>query len=312
MIVKELDSSINFLSHEYLLSRIPPDHPEAPLIEENFSHHQAGFHGESSIPFHLQYIEDHHLTLYNLRLPDAVAHFQIDTLLLFPKYALILEVKNRTGQITIDRTSKQMKIIKEDGTSVGDTCPVEQTERQARLLKKWLKDYGLEMPVYHLVVMANKRCTLEFVVPEPLVIRATSLYNTIQNINPGGPGLKKDQLTRLAYALKEAHRDLIPNVMKRFGVKRRELINGVRCPGCGRYYMRRERYKWCCKYCNHESKSAHERALKEYAYLISPFITTNEDMKYLKISSRHVARRLLLKFSLGVVKKGNSTKYQLR
>ncbi|WP_176140507.1 nuclease-related domain-containing protein [Halobacillus salinus] len=313
MIVKDHEIPINCLSYEYVLTRIPGNHPQVSKIEEKLGTHLSGYHGEASIQFHLQYLSDHHHTLYNLRLFDGVAHFQIDILLLFPTFALILEVKNRSGHLVFDRKAKQWTQIKEDGSRKGDHCPVEQAERQARLLNKWMKEHAsVNLPVYPLVVLSNSKCTLEFTVPEPRVIRAHSLFDTIQTIKPKGKSVTKKQLFQLAHTLKDAHEELIPNVMKQFGLRSSDLIDGVGCPECGRYYMVRQGYNWFCRHCKHLSRTAHERSLVEYAYLISPWLTVNQAMLFLKIESRHVVRRLLLKSAVSRSGAGKGMRYYLR
>lgn len=312
LIVKEHDYPINCLTHEFLLSRLNPNRPQIPSIEEKLGTHQSGYHGETSIQFHLQYLSEPHLILYNLRLYDGVAHFQIDILILFPTYALILEVKNRSGHLVFDRQSRQM-VQEKDGIRVGDGCPVEQAERQARLLKKWMNEHtSVNLPVFHLVVLSNSKCTFECTVPEPKVIRASSLYDTIQTIKPGGKALSKKQLFQLAYSLKDAHEELVPNVMKQFRLQRSDLVDGVGCPECDSYYMVRQGFRWYCRRCKHYSKDAHERALTEYSYLVSPFITVKEAMQFLRIESRHVVRRLLLKCAVSTSGKGKNMKYHLR
>ena len=319
MLLKQQNESVRRMGCEFAFVRLPADHPKRTDVEEALGIRKAGEYGEKSITFHLGYLEGYHLILHDLRLYDGIAYFQIDTLILFPTYVLLLEVKNRSGRIILDRQSHQMTRIKEDGTREGDVDPVEQVERQSRLLGQWLmKHFSIKMPIHHLVVMSHTKCTLEFQNCEPAihekVIRGSSLFDSIQRVGAEyrGRSWSKGSLLKVGKALREAHVEPKVDVVERFRLKRRDFLNGVRCLECGFYYMRRKGRAWVCLYCKHRSIDAHEQALKEYAYLISPWISNEEARFFLRIDSRHVVKRLLKKYSLEVIGTGRSVRYRIK
>ncbi|WP_167449530.1 nuclease-related domain-containing protein [Halobacillus trueperi] len=280
---------------EMLLHRIKPHHTKIPQLEEILSAKQAGWSGEQSLDFHLDYLKGPHYILHNLRLNDGRHFFQIDTVILFPSFILILEAKNMIGQISIHREKREMRRDTE-----GFQDPVEQAERQKYLLDEWLYNHlGIRMPVDFLVVFTNRRCTLEFDSSDSSiyekVIRATSLIDTIEKKKGFYPRrlFGKKELSRIGQALVDAHKEYIPDYMSRYNLNYSDLQKGVRCPACGKYSMKRTKMKWECSVCFHISLYAHEQALREYAVLVAKIISNKEARDFLRISSRHVVYRLL-------------------
>lgn len=290
------------ISHlEMLQHRLKPHHPAVPQVEETLSTKQAGWNGEQSLDFHLDYLKGPHYILHNLRLHDRHHFFQIDTVILFPSFILILEAKNMIGQISIHREKKEMRRDTE-----GFQDPVEQAERQKYLLEEWLKrQLGIRIPIDFLVVFTNRRCTLQFDSSDSRiyekVIRATSLMDAVKKKKDvhQGKTFKKEEILRIGHALAESHQDHVPDYMERFSLSYSDLQKGVRCPSCTKYSMKKTKTSWNCPYCRCTSTNAHEQALKEFAALIAKVISNKEAQDFLKISSRHIIYRLLIAYCKG-------------
>lgn len=313
MIIKPRNIPLTITYLQYLLQRLKTNHSATPQLEELLYHQQAGWNGEQSLDFHLDYLKDPHYILHNLRLFDGHHFFQIDTLILFPSFILVIEVKNMKGQITIHRERKEMRRDME-----GFQDPVEQAERQMRLLRDWLDEHlDLKMPIVFLVVFTNKRCTLEFDTFDSRihekVIRSTSLLDAInlKRRTRREKELQLPELVRIGRGLTSANEERIPNYMKQFSLQYSDLQKGVRCPKCGRYFMIRSGLRWLCDYCSFHSYTAHESALREYATLIQTTISNTEARDFLQIQSRHVAYRLLNRYAKGIVGVGRGVRYQL-
>ncbi|WP_406945302.1 nuclease-related domain-containing protein [Halobacillus sp. SY10] len=313
MIIKPrvIPPDINHL--EILLKRLKAHHPVIPQVEEMLSTKQAGWNGEKSLDFHLDYLKEPHSILHNLRLHDGHHFFQIDTLILFPTFILIIEAKNMKGQISIHRSKKEMRRDLE-----GFQDPVEQAERQRDLLEEWLlRHMGLTVPVDFLVVFTNRRCTLEFDSFDSRihekVIRATSLVGAIERKNEfyQEEVLTRVEMMRVGHAFADAHQELVPDYMKRFNLNHSDLQKGVRCPECGKYFMRRAKKRWICTVCDHHSYDAHEQALREYAVLVSKIISNKEAQDFLRITSRYVVYRILSAYAESTTGGGKYIKYLL-
>ncbi|GEN53819.1 nuclease-related domain-containing protein [Halobacillus faecis] len=301
MIIKPRTIPPDIFHLEILKHRLNLHHPAAPEVEETLSTKKAGWSGEQSLDYHLDYLKDTHYILHNLRLYDGHHFFQIDTVILFPSFILILEAKNMIGQISIHREKKEMRRDME-----GFQDPVEQAERQKRLLEEWLwRQLRIRMHIDFLVVFTNRRCTLEFDSSDPRiyekVIRASSLVDAMKKKkdNYQGKAFKKKELLRIGQALVGSHRDHVPDYMKRFNLSYSDLLKGVRCPSCGKYAMRRTKMKWVCPGCSRHSFLAHEQALREYAVLVAKTISNKEARDFLKVGSRHVVYRLLSAYCKG-------------
>ncbi|WP_167449569.1 NERD domain-containing protein [Halobacillus trueperi] len=313
MIIKTrvIPPDINHL--EMLLRRIKVNHPVTPQVEEMLSTKQAGWHGEQSLDFHLDYLKEPHSILHNLRLHDGHHFFQIDTLILFPTFILIIESKNMKGQISIHREKKEMRRDLE-----GFQDPVEQAERQRDLLEEWLlRHMGLTVPVDFLVVFTNRKCTLEFDSFDSRihekVIRATSLVGAIERKKGfyQEEVLTRVEMMRVGRALADAHQELVPDYMKRFNLNYSDLQKGVRCPECGKYFMRKTPRRWKCAHCHCTSVNAYELALKEYAILVSKTMSIREGQDFLRIGSRHVVYRILSAYAQSTIGGGRYVRYVL-
>ncbi|MED1098241.1 MULTISPECIES: nuclease-related domain-containing protein [Bacillus] len=88
-----------------MLRNLPSNHPKIPLITEELKKRTAGYRGETALDFPLSFIaEKDYFIFHDLRLQDSSRYFQMDTLVLSQKFALILEVKNIAGSLYFDPT----------------------------------------------------------------------------------------------------------------------------------------------------------------------------------------------------------------
>lgn len=109
MIVKKRQLPLMILKLQSLLRRLPKNHPKIPYIEENLAKKMAGYRGEHSIDYPLSFLTfQNYFILHDLRLPHNDYFFQIDTLLISPKFILMLEVKNIAGKLFFDQEFHQL------------------------------------------------------------------------------------------------------------------------------------------------------------------------------------------------------------
>ncbi|MFC5363621.1 nuclease-related domain-containing protein [Peribacillus frigoritolerans] len=99
LIVKKRKVPLAVRKLRALACRLPSNHPKVPLIMNDLKKMEAGYKGECSIDFPLSFLEPKsYFIFHDLRLQDQSRFFQLDTLLISKKYALIIEVKNIAGQ----------------------------------------------------------------------------------------------------------------------------------------------------------------------------------------------------------------------
>lgn len=103
MIVKKRKVPLAIRKLRALTYRLPPNHPKLPLIMNDLKKREAGYKGECSIDFPLSFLEPKsYFIFHDLRLQDQSRFFQLDTLLISKKFALIIEVKNMAGSLYFD------------------------------------------------------------------------------------------------------------------------------------------------------------------------------------------------------------------
>ncbi|MCP3029394.1 nuclease-related domain-containing protein [Halobacillus sp. A5] len=319
MIVKQRRRSSKLKVLYYLLEALPESHPVVEQVKEEVLFSAPGERGEESLDFHLDYLDPPFLILHNLRLFDGLHYFQIDTLLMFPQFILLLEVKNISGELTYDTDHHQL-IRTKDGDRVSFPDSIEQVDRQQILLKKWLrKNCAFSLPVESLVVLASAKSPVEITGDNrkeagERMVRRHSLLSRVKQLRNTVIGEEKsmEELSKVAHRLKSAHEPYVFNYRERFKLSYEDLHLGVRCPDCHRYRMKWQQAKWLCRFCGEQSKDVHHYALERFSYLVSETISNREAREFLGIESRYIVKRLLKHYPL--VEKGakKGARYQLR
>src|SRR5699024_11831545 len=64
----------------------------------------------------------------------------------------------------------------------------------------------------------------------------------------------------LSEAILKACQPYYINVLRQYGIRKRDILLGVHCPKCERLRMRRQRRSWYCPFCKQTSKTAHMKA----------------------------------------------------
>jgi hypothetical protein len=157
LIKKARKIPIKILMLEALNRRSSINHPEKINIKEELSKSYAGFRGEQSNDYHLEFINKKtHYIFQDMRLPGIEdTHFQIDNLLLTQSYYIILEVKNIKGTLLFDKKFKQLIQIV-DNKEIGLTDPVLQVNKQRSQLEYWIKKNKFEeIPILTLIIISH-------------------------------------------------------------------------------------------------------------------------------------------------------------
>ncbi|MBT2691265.1 NERD domain-containing protein [Bacillus sp. ISL-47] len=305
MIIKERKIPLFVLKLEALLRRLPPGHSKIPLIKEELSKRNAGFKGESSIDFPLDFIGGkNYYIFHDIRLPVQSRFFQIDTLVLNTKFALILEVKNISGVLQFDTVYNQLIRIK-SGEEQVFPCPLIQVKRQANQLKNWLSENKLpfDFPVFSLVVISNPRTGIKVIPPHinlsQKVVHRDTLPVKINQFEKDTTNEIPDKLLKkiIRLVLKQnIEGDL--SILTRFHIHESELLKGVLCPKCGHLPITKVKRTWQCASCNNKNKNAHIAALTDYRLFMGPTITNQQLREFLNIESSLSATRLLKSLNL--------------
>lgn len=305
MIIKTREIPRIILQLEALLNRLPQNHPKIPQIIEDLNIRNAGFKGELAIEYPLSFLEEKDYSIFHdLRLKTNKHYFQLDTLILNPKVAIILEVKNYSGTIYFDPVFKQLIQTKE-GVEKGYPYPLSQLERHELQLKEWLEKNKLkQINIASLVVISNSYTIIrtspaernlhqKIIHKEELPTKIPRLVNS-QNTQ----SLEEKDLKKISRNLVKQHSERDSSILENYKIKENELIIGAICKNCGSLPLIRIKANWHCPTCNTKDKLAHIRALNDYKLLIKPTIRNSELREFLRIESILVANRLLQSLKL--------------
>jgi hypothetical protein len=308
IIEKEREYSLKILVLQALVRRLRPDHYMLPVIKQDLSTALAGHKGEESIDYYLEVMPDIDSEFYvfhDLRLPYKNHYFQIDTLLVFPTFYIILEVKNFAGLLTFDPAYQQLIQTKFENGIEKKTIhpdPIQQVNMQLSQLKSWLKLMKLPtMPGESLVVMANTRSEIRAISHENIVrnyvIRNAAISDRLKGfltIHPKQVWSKRDLKRFRSNLLKGNEPSTTIDIFKKYNLIYSDLLKGVQCTRCLAFSMKRNSSRWICLSCLHSSKDGLLPALKDYKLLINPTITNRDFRDFFGIENERTARRILV------------------
>jgi hypothetical protein len=295
LIVKSRTIPIKILILEALLRRLPKNHVKRPQIMEELSRRWSGYSGEKSLDFYLRNLDEkNYLILHDLNLPDGKYNCQIDTLLLIPKFALIIEIKNMTGKLVFDTDNDQFFQIN-DAKEIGYTNPIAQAQRHQAYLKKLFPTLSVD----YLIVFTNPHSILSFTgrntkIKEKVckshsfLKKVEVLENKHQQIVP----LK--ELRKISRTLIKMNTPPTNYILEKYGIKKTELLTGIHCPECFFLPLIRKNRQWFCPSCQTFSRDAHIDTLQDYFLLIDSKITNEKFREFANWHfSPQTANRLL-------------------
>jgi hypothetical protein len=305
--MKDRTIPLKILILEALLRHLPLNHPKRPLISEELRRRQAGYHGEVSLDIYFSSLpKQKYMILHDLNLPDGDYNCQIDTLLLTPEFALVIEVKNMAGKLIFDTENEQFIQIN-NGKEKGYPYPIAQAERHQNYIKKLMVAHHFPpVPIDYLVINSNGYSSY--------AITGNNAYNVRPRVSKADVFLKKLQffenkytnplltakdLRKLSRLLLKMNTPPTSYFFKNYGIQRSDLLTGVHCPSCTSNHPQfRDKQKWYCPSCHKFSKDAHINALKDYFLLFNTKITNQQFREFTHLKSADTAKRLLLSTNL--------------
>ncbi len=296
---KRLTIPLNVRLNQALLRRLPPNHEKIPIIREDLMKRNAGYRGEKALDAQLRVIEAKGYTIFQgLRLEVDQQVFQIDTLIISCRFALILEVKNIAGTLIFDQRFKQLIRVL-DNKEEGFLDPISQAQRHKFLLEELLKKIKLfNVPILFKVVISNPSTIIKSasynVIDPSIVIHLNQLlinFHKIEN-SYSEEKITKKELNKIKKVILKNHSIIIPN-KSIYKVEDDEIRSGVLCEKCSVKKMIRRKTYWYCPSCMHKSASSHISALSDYCLLINPNPRNEAIKDFLNIKSSKSTRLLL-------------------
>lgn len=318
MIVKERTIPEKILICEALQSRLLKDHPKMPVINEDLLKQRAGHRGEKAIDYYLKFFpDDQYAIFHGLRLPYKDVYFEIDTLLLSPQLAIILEVKNFAGELTFDTTKEQFTRTL-NGKESGFSDPISQAKRHRHQLLAFFERHSIPaIPIEYLVVISFPTTTYA-VIPQNTnilqkICHAHSLSERIAKLETVHKvaKLSPKTLRKTSRLLMNKHVAKTYDIFQLYGIQKYEILTGVQCLECAFLPMVYRRGKWFCPCCNLNSRHAHTKSLRDYCLLIRSTISNSEAKRFLHLPTSMISNKLLFSLNLPTTGSTKNRVYEL-
>ncbi|MDV2582838.1 nuclease-related domain-containing protein [Alkalibacillus haloalkaliphilus] len=264
-------------------------------VLNRYRREKSGYDGERSLNYYFNFLPQNAVFLHGLRIEEMQYTFQIDHLILFPNFFLIIEVKNKAGLINYNSETGVLKCFNNDGTYKRYDDPFIQARIQRFKLKKLLQQSSFTVPPIHtLVVFSHQDAVLEIEGHQPDLIISQRLPWRVSELEQkySTTYFEKDELIKVGKMLKNRHKPKEENIVEECHIKREHIRNGVWCTNCKKFIMKRYKRNWHCPSCKHKDDYAHLKALEEYRLMFGETIKNSEAREFLQVS-KDVARRLL-------------------
>ena len=195
-------------------------------------------------------------------------YFQVDTLFITPWYAVLFEVKNIAGELTVTENPPQLIRVLDSGQVSGFKSPIAQLESNCELFRDWLYSRNLSLPVYGAVVLAYARQRIEVFDTNIPILFPSAVPTFIRKLPTTSPLLDDETFAHLLTQLSNSHRQFVPSpICETYSIRRSDIRTGVICPGCGFIGMEKYMGGWRCSSCGGTSRDAHKQAIRDWFLL---------------------------------------------
>ncbi|NMH75107.1 NERD domain-containing protein [Bacillus sp. RO2] len=302
--------------------RVPPNHEKFQDFLNELGRKEAGIFGEQTLDYYLKLLpetEHPYYIFHGLRLPFRNTFFQMDTLILYSNFILVLEVKFFKGTLYFDPKNYQLLQEVDESPLKVYPDPILQASNQCSKLESWLRTKQFpELPCEKLAILTNPKVITKvlsspsevdrYVIKSPALAAKASALLKRYSSQP----LEKKLIKKLIKQLLKDHSPDNSSPIAQYGILPSDIIKGVLCASCNPYKIMKRIYgTWECPNCLERSDSEHIVALKDYALLISPFITMKELKIYLGLENRLTIISLLKNLNIEFIGGTKSRTYNL-
>ncbi|WP_164667766.1 nuclease-related domain-containing protein [Virgibacillus doumboii] len=296
MIIKKRDKPLPLKKLDAAIPRLSSRFPRLSKMKKDAASRQKGYDGELEVDYFLEYLAGTHTIIQDVYLRVNGKNVQIDSLLASKHAIHVVDSKNLSGTITFDTNLNQM--TRNDGkVEAGNDNPITQVMNQKFHLQNWLAQHNLpNIPIHSLVAISEPSTIIKVIGDAEAVGQTVAHGARIPTMIMG----KEQQLIgenindrKIGKMVLNACGVFDLDIMGEFGIKPSDLSPGVICPACNVLGMKRVYDGWICKNCSCKSRNAHLKAISDYLLLIKPYITNKECMRWLGLTSRSTATRLL-------------------
>lgn len=303
MIMIDRQVPIRIRKNEALLRRLINHPDKRTVLERDLKLRLAGFNGEKAIDYYLRKLPNNdYFILHGLRLKINLDYFQIDTLILTEKYALIIEIKNIAGELYFDTKFNQLIQTTPEGGVKGYQNPIQQARYQKQDLEKLFQNKEILLPIEYLVTFSKPSTIIktnsQYAISR--IIHAQYLIEEIERLNEKYKMVvhEKKTVKRMAKILIKLHCPETYDILKVYDLTQKDVKKGVCCINCGYLPMKRVYGSWICQNCGLNDVNAHISAIEDYFLLVDTQLTNQNFREFTYLKSDQTAKRLLNKMNL--------------
>ncbi|WP_212975286.1 nuclease-related domain-containing protein [Bacillus sp. J14TS2] len=297
---KQRTIPIVILQLEALARRLPSTHPQMKNIQDQLGRRKAGYRGEIILDKYTAHLplSQKHFILQDLRLPlSHASFFQIDSLLVTPRFFLPFEAKHISGSLLFDRF-QLIRTLDEKEDSFPD--PILQVKNHQYFLKSLMKKYAVPiLPSESFVVVTQSQAKIlsnpQYPEVAQMVIRPPAILHKWRRVDKkfSKPILTTKELEDFSTLLIDLHRPEESDILALFNLSKKEIIQGIYCSECQQFSVKRIRRYWRCSLCEQRKTAEFIQALIDYRLLMETSITNREFRSFFQIQSRHMAAAML-------------------
>lgn len=313
MIAKPFAKTLHADALEALSKRLHKTHPKHSYIRDELMQKNAGDNGEEVVMRELEKLKLSHsfYIFHNISL-FSETNFQIDILLISPYYALILEVKNISGEIEILTNPALLVRTKNNGEINTFKSPVPQLEEYIYQLSQLFNRHKINIPVYGAITFAFASSYVKNAPLDNYFLLTNEVRKFIRDINITKPRLSEEELDKLKKWLLYKNSEYNPfPLSKHYSINQLDIITGVACPFCAFIGMKKVCRNWASPRCRNFSKLAHEQTIKDYFLIYKETINNKECRRFFHLSDKHDATRILKSSKLTATGQSRKTQYTM-
>lgn len=285
-----------------LLARLHPTSPTFKEITDQLYRIRAGYAGEVKVDKYLEAIdfpEPVHI-FTDLQLPiNPKFAIQIDTLILTPAFALILEIKNIAGTLTYISNPPHFECTYEDKKSVVIDCPIMQVNNNRTALDQWFQNKGFPVQSTGMIVMASSKTLVKNAPPEMPIMYGKHLPYYFRTKEIGQPILTNRQYNSLVEKLSQEQKLFNPYpLIERYNIDPSFIHKGILCNICNGKLHRSNHKVWTCPACEQEAEQPFVDGLRDWFLLMKRTISNEECREFLLLKDKYAANYVLKKMQL--------------
>ncbi len=282
-------------------------------MEDVLYQKSAGYAGEIQVDKYLESIEFPELTriLTDVELSiNPKSSIQIDTLILTPSYAFILEIKNIAGTLTYISNPPHFERTHENKKTIVIDCPIMQLENNKTTLDIWLERNNFPLKSTGMIVMANHKTSVKNAPPVMPIMYGKHLPLYFRKKKSEKPLLTKNQFYALFEKLQQNQQRYNPfPLCEKNGIDPAQLKKGVICNSCFINLVRTNNQTWTCPACKKEFKQPFFDGLQDWFMLINNKISNEECRDFFRMKDKYAANYILKKLPLKREGKSKTTFY---